>query len=211
MRLINTFNPFLVVKPKPKSRFKKYIPPQEHIFRVMLKANPLQRDFIRAIYYSLARRGEIINMLVDDVDLTRQVLTLRTRKRTGEIRERQIRMVQPLIDILRPRCEAGNKYVFTSPRTKTKFFDMNTVLPRLCKRLEIKPFTFHAIRHYGSSYLVKQGATVKDIQQLLGHSELRTTEIYLHDLENVAEGLNKLGIDPIEKGLSGQHGGQHAL
>lgn len=199
MQVLSMVNPLHMVKHKPREPFIKYIPPKEHIFQVMLLANPIHRDFIRTIYYSLARRGEIVNLLTDDVDLKRNVLTLHTRKRTGEIRARRVRMVQPLIDILAPRCQEGNKYVFTNPKTGSKYFDMNTVLPRLCKRAKIKPFTFHAIRHYGASYLASIGTPAKEIQHILGHSELRTTEIYLHDLEDVAEVSNKLEIDPLVK------------
>lgn len=202
MRLVDMFNPFMVVKPKPKSKFKKYVPPQEHIFMVMLKSQGNQRDFIKAIYYTLARRGEILNLKVEDVDFKRKTITLRTKKRTGEVRERTIRMPVPLIELLQPRCQDkdGGSYVFTNEKTSDKYFDMNTVLPRLCKRAGIKPFTFHAIRHYGASYLAQHGYSAKDMQQLLGHSELRTTEIYLHDLKNVAEGVDGLEADPTFKG-----------
>ena len=195
-KLVNTVNPFLIVKQKPRDRFIKYIPPKEHIFEIMMVANPNHRDFIRTIYYSLARRGEIVNLLVKDVDLKRRVLTLHTKKRTGEIKARRVRMVEPLIEILAPRCALGNEYVFVNPATGRKYFDMNTVLPRLCKKAEKKPFTFHAIRHYGASYLASIGRPVKEIQQILGHSELRTTEVYLQDLADVAEVAIDLEKDP---------------
>ncbi len=196
MRLVNVVNPFIIVKQKPRDRFVKYIPPKEDIFIIMMAASTNHRDFIRTIYYSLARRGEIVNLLVRDVDLKRKVLTLHTKKRTGEIKARRVRMVEPLIEILAPRCIKGNEYVFINPATGKKYFDMNTVLPRLCRKAEIEPFTFHAIRHYGASYLASIGRPTKEIQQLLGHSELRTTEIYLQDLADVSEVAENLEKDP---------------
>jgi len=107
-----------------------------------------------------------------------------------------VRMVEPLIEILAQRCVLGNEYVFVNPETGKKYFDMSTVLPRLCKKVRIKPFTFHAIRHYGASYLASIGTAAKEIQQLLGHSELRTTEIYLQELADVAEVAENLKKDP---------------
>lgn len=198
MQIINILNPLTVVKPKPKTKFIKYIPPQEHIFMIMLNAQGNQRDFIRSVYYTLARRGEIINLKVGDVDFQRSTVVLRTKKRTGEARERTIRMPVPFVEIMQAHCQgkSADNYVFNNEKTSTKYFDMNTVLPRLCKKAGIKPFTFHAIRHYGASYLAQHGYSAKDIQQLLGHSELRTTEIYLHDLKNVAEGVDGLEVDP---------------
>ena len=200
MRLTNTVNPFLIVKQKPRDRFIKYIPPKKDIFTIMMEAKANHRDFIRVIYYSLARRGEIVNLLTRDVDLRRKVLTLHTKKRTGETKARRVRMVDPLVEILAPRCAMGNEYVFINPETGKKYFDMNTVLPRLCKKIKIKPFTFHAIRHYGASYLASIGRPAKEIQQLLGHSELRTTEIYLQDLADVAEVSTQIERDPFAEG-----------
>jgi len=196
MQVLRMVNPLHLVKQKPRERFVKYIPPKEHIFQVMLLANPIHRDFLRTIYYSLARRGEIISLTADDVDLKRKVLTLHTRKRTGEIRTRRVRMVDSLVELLSSRCQTGNEYVFTNPKTGTKYYDMNTVLPRLCKRAKIKPFTFHAIRHYGASYLASVGVPAKEIQHILGHKELRTTEVYLQDLEDIAEASAQLETDP---------------
>ena len=145
-------------------------------------------------------RTEFINLHVRDVDLKRKVLTLHTKKRTGKIKSRQIRMVEPLVEILVPLCALGNEYVFLNPETGKKYFDMNTVLPRLCKKAKIEPFTFHAIRHYGASYLASVGRSTKEIQQILGHSELRTTEIYLQDLKDVAEVAEELEKDPFAGG-----------
>lgn len=210
MQVVRMVNPFNIVKQKSRDRFIKYIPPKDDIFKIMMLANAFHRDFIRTIYYSLARRGEIINLLTADVDLKNMVMVLHTKKRTGEIRSRRIRIVEPLYDILRPRCEAGNKYVFTNPTTRGKYYDMNTVLPRLCRRAGIKPFNFHAIRHYGASYLASIGVPAKEIQQLLGHSELRTTEVYLQDLADVAEVSTRLERDPFEKESVNMRGNEKA-
>ena len=44
-----------------------------------------------------------------------------------------------------------------------------------------KPFSFHAMRHSHSTLLIEAGATVKAVQERLGHSRAETTmEIYSH-------------------------------
>lgn len=43
-----------------------------------------------------------------------------------------------------------------------------------------KPLTFHSLRHSCGTLWIQKGKSVKHVQQLLGHSNITTTNIYLH-------------------------------
>lgn len=59
----------------------------------------------------------------------------------------------------------------------------------LCKRAGIETcFAFHTLRHLMASLLADNPkVTTKKIQKILGHSQARTTEIYVHSLDGRIE------------------------
>ena len=58
------------------------------------------------------------------------------------------------------------------------------MMERLCRRVGVKHFGFHAIRHHVSSVLNDSGKdSMKQIQKLLRHRRQATTESYLHSIE----------------------------
>lgn len=57
----------------------------------------------------------------------------------------------------------------------------NRRLKSICKKLEIDPRPFHSIRHSYATRLFEQEVDIKTVQELLGHSDYKTTlEIYIH-------------------------------
>lgn len=83
------------------------------------------------------------------------------------------------------------------PLTRAMVF---TIVRKLCAEAGItKTVSPHTLRHSFATHLLQNGADLRVIQQLLGHEDLATTEIYTHlDVQNLREAV--LQYHPANKG-----------
>jgi len=94
----------------------------------------------------------------------------------------------PLTDRLRRALDAldgrGHTYVVsTKPEAPLTLETTRWHLPRLCRKADIEPIGWHALRHSFCSHLAMMGVPARTIQELAGHADLTTTLKYMHLVE----------------------------
>lgn len=165
----------------------KYIPPAADIKSLLAVAKPgFERDFLTCLLHTAARISEIRLMAWEDVDLDRRTVTLWTSKRRGgNMEARKIAMSDTLHDVLsrlRLGMEREERYVFVDPSTGTAYTRTSNrikyLMRDLCLRAGVPHFGAHSLRHF----LATGFHDPYRAQKVLGHQNLKTTEIYLHDL-----------------------------
>lgn len=115
-------------------------------------------------------------------------ISLWTRKRKdGSYEADKIPMNQDLYDVLwnlwQERIQ--NQWVFYNDKTGTRYQKRPKLMRSLCKKARIPYFGFHDLRHFMASFLAdRKKQSTMTVQKLLRHKHHRTTEIYLHSIDN---------------------------
>ncbi len=124
------------------------------------------------------RRGEILNLKWDNVDM-RHGFILLDKTKNGERREIPISAtLRATLEALPRRIDGGN--VFVNPVTGGPYGDIKTGFNRACKKAGIKDFHFHDCRHTFASQLIMAGKDITTVKELLGHKTLTMTLRYAH-------------------------------
>ncbi|WP_302579707.1 site-specific integrase [uncultured Desulfovibrio sp.] len=165
----------------------KYVPPAADIKSLLTVAKPgFEHDFLICLLHTAARISEIRVLAWEDVDLGRRIVTLWTSKRRGgNMEARKIAMSTTLHEVLSRLWAArfrDERYVFNDPNTGTAYTRTSNrikyLMRDLCLRAGVTHFGAHSLRHF----LATGFHDPYKAQKVLGHQNLKTTEIYLHDL-----------------------------
>ena len=152
---------------------------KEEIKKMIESTNNIKhRLLLMFLYYAGLRLDEVRNIEWGDLDFERGLIHLKIAK--GD-RERVIFLHQKLIDMLNL---SGIKegIIFLSGRgQKYNKRSVQMIIKNASKKAGIKKnVTPHTLRHSFATHLLESGADIRYIQQLLGHKDLKTTQIYTH-------------------------------
>ncbi len=146
------------------------------------------RAIMETLYSTGIRRSELINLKLYDIDDDREIMTIREgkgrRDRMIPIGERALSWIRKYLDDVRPSLmmEPDNGILFLTLEGGSMSQGHLTKLVRTyIKASKIgKIGSCHIFRHTMATLMLEGGADIRFIQQMLGHAELASTEIYTH-------------------------------
>jgi len=145
------------------------------------------RTLFELIYSSGLRVAEVSALKVSDIDFERRIMVVR-----GKFdRDRMVPISEVAHDFLRlylgERIEEADAWIFTgsSGLTHGRHLMSSSVSERfrtLLRRFEMdKPeISTHSIRHSTATHLLENGASIRHVQELLGHRNIESTVRYTH-------------------------------
>lgn len=144
--------------------------------------NLKHRVMLSLIYSCGLRRSELLNLKPGDIDSKRNLIFIHQAK--GK-KDRIAPLSPKILDMLR-EYYVGYKpkiWLFEGYRKGEPYSEkgLQNVLKVALQKTGIqKPVTLHWLRHSYATHLLESGTDLRYIQELLGHSSSKTTEIYTH-------------------------------
>lgn len=171
-----------IPRPKKRSTLPKAFSVEEikKMFSVM--ENNLKHLLVLKLCYGMGLRvSEIVNLKIPDIDSKMMLVLINQGK--GK-KDRYVNLPQSVLDLLRryyleykPKeylfeGQYGGQY---SVRSCQSIFKSAMRKAKINKKIGI-----HGLRHSYATHLVEQGTDIRFVQDLLGHSNIKTTMIYTH-------------------------------
>ena len=186
----------LVATPKLEKKLPKHLSIEEAI-RFIESPDPetdlgkRDRAILELMYATGVRVAELTTLNLPDVDFRNQLVRVTGKRR----KQRIVPFGDPAGAAIRSYLDVRDKFLFNAPVSKRDeealFLNyqgtrittrsvgrMVEKYIRICAGMHnISP---HALRHSFATHLLDSGADLRDIQELLGHARLSTTQVYTH-------------------------------
>ena len=164
---------------KVENKRVRYLSDHEKL-RLIKAAQTISGKFYLKVLMALTtgmRKGELDILRWNDIDFERGLAILKNTK-NGSARHTPIPNV--ILGELKKHREIGNALLFPSTINPDKAFDFRKKWTTCLKIANIQNFRWHDMRHDTASTLARDGKTLKEIAEILGHKSLASTDRYTH-------------------------------
>lgn len=147
------------------------------------------------VYSAGLRVGEVVRLKLEDIDTERMLIFVRGAK---DRKDRYTMLSTTALEVLKEYLEQykPDRWLFEGTKVD-RYISIRTVekiLEHACEKAGIrKDVTVHTLRHSFATHLLEGGTDLRYIQELLGHTHSKTTEVYTH--------VNKKSIGKIKSPL----------
>jgi integrase/recombinase XerD len=188
----------LMSRPKKENKLPNVLSFEDVMKILVALKNEKHRTILFLIYSAGLRVGEVIKLKSQDIDSQRMLIHVVQGKgkkdRYTILSEIALEQLRKYYKLYRPEKwlfpgQDSNEYI--TERTVQRIFENACIAAKITKKS-----TVHTLRHSFATHLLEGGIDLRYIQELLGHSSCKTTEIYTHvtqkSISNIKSPLDKL-------------------
>lgn len=173
----------MIARPRREYKLPHYLT-REEVSRIFATVKNTKHKCILSLIYACGLRvGELIRIQLTDIDPAQRLLLVRQSKGN---KDRVIPLPESLLNILNEYANAYRPQVYLfegeQPRTPYTERSVQAIFKQAVNKSGIRntQASPHWLRHSYATHIMEMGTNVRDLQTLLGHKNLKTTEIYTH-------------------------------
>jgi site-specific recombinase XerD len=171
----------LIVRPKREKRLPEVLSQEEALVLINSPKNIKHKAILYIMYSTGMRRDELLSLKVSDIDSSRMIVNIRQGK--GK-KDRQVILHLKVLELLREYYKRYRPcyYLFEgfSKEKRYSATSLTKIVKKNAKEAGIKKdISVHTLRHCFATHMLEKGVNLKVIQQLMGHTSIKTTSIYL--------------------------------
>lgn len=177
----NRANPLKFKLPEAAENIK-YLKDWSVAQKIIDNAAPHLKPIIYTALYTGMRLGNILNLKWENVDFSSNTINIKVKDKNKDGgKNLSIPMIAQLADILNNQPKI-NEYVFNY--NGKKIGDIKHAWHRALERAKLPYVNFHTLRHTAATWILKKTNNLRITQQILGHSDIKTTAKYAHVIDN---------------------------
>lgn len=163
------------IRPKKEKKLPQIIE-SEFLKEKINQITNLKHKSIISLGYSVGLRvSEVINLKIEDIDSKRMIINIKNSK--GR-KDRIVPLSQNILELLRNYYQEfkPKEYLFNGQNSLQYSSESCN---QLVKKYIDPKYHFHLLRHSCFTHLIENGTDSRIIQKIAGHSNIKTTEIYM--------------------------------
>ena len=168
-----------IKRPKKEKRLPEILSKEETKKLLKEFKNEKSKLMISLIYACGFRVSELINLKIIDLNFPEKIGHIRQAK--GK-KDRIFNIPEFLIEDLKQQVknQKDKEFLFTGRNGKLSARNLQKIVSSAADRAGLKNIHCHTLRHSFATHLLENGVDIRVIQELLGHSDISTTQIYSH-------------------------------
>ena len=185
-----------IPKPKRNKKIPEILTKEEIKKMINITFNIKHKLILKVLYGCGLRVGEIINLSKKDINFNEKLIHIKLAK--GK-KDRFVKVPESLWTELEAYCKLNNEEtLFPSNRGgKLTKKTIGKIVKTAAEKANIKKDVYpHLLRHSFATHLFENGTDLRIIQKLLGHSDIKTTQIYTQisqaNIKNIKSPLDYL-------------------
>jgi integrase len=140
--------------------------------------NKMLQFIVPMLVLTGARKREVLDAKWSDFDLERQSWRIPMCKTD---KARHVPLSDGALQVLAQISRVEDvEYVFANPKTKLPYVSIFCSWNTARKQAGLADVRIHDLRHSFASFLVNAGRTLYEVQKILGHTQVKTTQRYAH-------------------------------